>query len=160
MRITGIALLTLALSGAAAAGQVNKCVDSDGKVTFTQLACPGEHSHERVTVTQSSGGMRIADPLTMAPSEKPAPQRGQAAITVVGSQGSHCGNATDQDVRTAIVRQEVFVGMTAAQATQAWGKPSTINSSSYGGEQWVYRSGKYGAQYLYVDQSGCVTAWN
>ncbi len=87
------------------------------------------------------------------------PAQAPVQVTVVGG-GSACGGGSEQDIRTAIVRKEVFVGMTAKQARQAWGPPSEINRSSSGDDQWVYYRGNVDMQFIYVDQNGCVTGWN
>ena len=51
---------------------------------------------------------------------------------------------------------EVIVGMPLELALIAWGKPSKINRSSYGNDQWVYsRSGAY----LYFDKAGFLASW-
>jgi hypothetical protein len=46
----------------------------------------------------------------------------------------------------AIMRQTVFVGMTAEQAEMSWGEPHDVNhtiTSGHRTEQWVYGNGKY-----------------
>ena len=50
-----------------------------------------------------------------------------------------------------IVKGVIQVGMTEEEVVWAWGKPTRINRSSYGPEQWVY-----GLQYLYFKKGICV----
>ncbi len=54
--------------------------------------------------------------------------------------------AQQDRLKQAILERRVLIGMTAAQAREAWGKPSSINrtESAYGArEQWVYGIGDY-----------------
>lgn len=142
------------------AAKLNKCVDDEGRVTFTQTACPGGLSGEEITVRQSSGGMSLG-PVGGASEAEPLIDSA-AGITVggVGASAGGCDGGSDQEIRTAIVRNQIFVGMTDKQAIQSWGRPSEINRSSSGDAQWVYYRGPVDMQFIYVDQSGCVTDWN
>lgn len=54
----------------------------------------------------------------------------------------------------AIVNKRIFVGMSEDALVYSWGRPSKINRSSYGSDQWVYST-----QYVYVD-NGRVDGWN
>ena len=54
-----------------------------------------------------------------------------------------------------ILKRKVWVGMTKEMLLISWGEPESISSSSYGDNQWVYNS-----QYVYLNSSGIVTAWN
>lgn len=67
--------------------------------------------------------------------------------------------ARQSDYRTAAESGKVMLGMTPEQVRHAWGWPTKINSSSGGGEQWVYRWSSGNAQYVYFD-NGVVSAWN
>lgn len=155
-------LLVAALFATADAGAatLNKCVDESGHVTFTQTACPGGLAGESITVQRGGAGMSLGPAATpVIPEQAAPPAQAPGQVTVVGG-GSACGGGSEQDIRTAIVRNEVFVGMTAKQARQAWGPPSEINRSSSGDDQWVYYRGNVDMQFIYVDQNGCVTGWN
>lgn len=154
-------LLVAALAaGAAQAAPMNKCVDAQGHVTFTQQACAGGLAGEPLNVKSASGGM------SLGPARQPdAPVAQDQAtrrseVSVVGGTASECGGGSEQDVRSAVVRNQVYAGMTAKQAQQSWGAPSKINRSSSGDDQWVYYRGGAEMQFIYVDQSGCVTGWN
>lgn len=54
----------------------------------------------------------------------------------------------------AIVNERIFVGMSEEALVYSWGRPSKINRSSYGSDQWVYSS-----QYVYVE-NGEIDGWN
>lgn len=54
----------------------------------------------------------------------------------------------------AIAQGQVAVGMTAAQVTRSWGRPSKINVTSTTrsrSEQWIYDRGNFRAQYVYLE---------
>ncbi|RRV18127.1 DUF4124 domain-containing protein [Pseudomonas saudiphocaensis] len=153
-------LLALTLAAAdASAAKLNKCVDGQGHVTFTQTTCPGGLVGESIKVGKGGAGMSLGPVGTPVVKEPAATNRQDSrGIDVIG--GSACDGGTDQEIRTAIVRRQVYAGMTAKQATQAWGPPGEINRSSSGSDQWVYYRGPGNMQFIYVDQSGCVTGWN
>ncbi|HET6331209.1 MAG TPA: hypothetical protein VFF76_10525 [Holophagaceae bacterium] len=49
-------------------------------------------------------------------------------------------------VKAAIQKQQVFVGMTPAEAEASWGKPKRVNRTTTAQgtrEQWVYQSDSY-----------------
>lgn len=153
-------LLALMLAAAdVSAAKLNKCVDENGHVTFTQTTCPGGLVGEPIKVGKGGAGMSLG-PVGMPVVQEPASptRQGVRQIDVIG--GPVCDGGTDQEIRTAIVRGQVYAGMTAKQATQAWGPPGEINRSSSGDDQWVYYRGPGNMQFIYVDQSGCVTGWN
>lgn len=55
-------------------------------------------------------------------------------------------------VANAIAQGKVAIGMTAAEAERAWGKPDAINRTATAtstSEQWVYRAGRR-TQYVYL----------
>lgn len=159
-------ILATALPLQAAAASLNKCVDENGQVTFTQLACSQGRAGERIDIASGNQGMTMGPPRTESAAQATRPEQAEGrtrapTLTVVGGKdGAACSDASDTEIRSAIVRNEVFVGMTAEQAVKSWGKPHKINSSSHGSDQWVYYRGGYDADYLYIDESGCVKAWN
>lgn len=52
------------------------------------------------------------------------------------------------------IEKKIKIGMPAKLVEMAWGRPNTINKSSYGPDQWCYNG-----QYVYI-QNGKVSAWN
>lgn len=157
-----IALVIAFAAVDASAAKLNKCVDSSGHVTFTQTACPGGLAGESINVRKGGAGMTLG-PVGTPPVEQSGisktddPAAGQ--VNVIGG-GSACDGGSDQEIRTAIVRRQVYAGMTSKQAIQAWGSPGEINRSSSGDDQWVYYRDGANMQFIYVDQNGCVTGWN
>lgn len=57
-----------------------------------------------------------------------------------------------------IMSRQVTVGMSMEEVMLSWGNPSKVNRSSYG-SQWIYRRGKYQAQYLYFE-NGILKGFN
>ncbi|MBD9395746.1 hypothetical protein [Acidovorax sp. ACV01] len=81
--------------------------------------------------------------LSTTQERKPRPgpdaQRAREAMEAIAT-------AQQDRLKQAILERRVLIGMTAAQAREAWGKPSSINrtESAYGArEQWVYGIGDY-----------------
>lgn len=158
-----ITLLLMALSPPTIAETVYRCVGPDGVMIFSHFACQDASAGEKIKIKVGSEGMRIADPAVPEQPEEEDGARGNGGvrITVVGGAGkSKCSDASEQEIRTAVVKNQVFPGMSADDAVKSWGKPSKINRSSHGTDQWVYYRGDYSAQYLYVDTAGCVKSWN
>jgi hypothetical protein len=131
------------------AASMNKCVDASGHVTFTQQACPGGSGGEVIEVKSASKGMLIGDPSFNPPIAAPSRRS-----------YNHCGDLTQVDIRHLIGNTSIQVGMTSEDVIEAWRRPDRINRSSAGNDQWVYDRENYRTQYVYVDGSGCVTAWN
>lgn len=150
MRFAILTALLFATTSSLAAS-MNKCVDAQGHVTFTQQACPGGGAGVQIQVKSASEGMRIATP--------PAPPP-ESASSSTGGGYTHCSDMTQVDARYLIGRKKIKVGMSAEDAKESWGAPTKINRSSNGDDQWVYEIGPGTTQYLYVDSLGCVTAWN
>jgi hypothetical protein len=159
-RFIALALAFVAVD--ASATRLNKCVDESGHVTFTQTACPGGLSGESINVLKGGAGMSLGPSGEVTDSELAAEsESGGTKFTIVGGDSvSDCGTSSDQEIRAAIVRNQVFEGMTGKQAIQSWGSPDVINRSSSGRDQWVYYRDEVLAQYVYVDKKGCVTGWN
>lgn len=66
-----------------------------------------------------------------------------------------------EKAKEAILKGEVFIGMTKDQARASWGSPWDINKTinQYGvHEQWVY--GIYDGSYLYFDNDKLTTIQN
>ena len=64
----GFILLTLLYASSGYATTVNKCVDANGRITFTQSACDGGVQAEPVKIMQSSSGFDGGG--SVAPSRK------------------------------------------------------------------------------------------
>lgn len=75
---------------------------------------------------------------------------------------SGAGSSSSQDAvfANAMATGKIMIGMSATHVQRAWGSPDKINVStgSYGRhEQWVYRRGNSGDQYVYLE-NGVVTS--
>lgn len=148
---TAFVILALLGATAASAASMNKCVDAQGRVTFTQQACPGGGAGQQIQVKSASEGMTIA-----APSEA-VPAQGNADVR---NSYTQCSDMTQVDARYLIGHRQIKVGMPADDAKESWGEPTKVNRSSNGLDQWVYYHGPGRSQYIYVDAQGCVAAWN
>lgn len=141
----------------AAAATLNKCVGENGHVTFTQAACPGGQAGESITIRNNSAGMSLAPP---AGEEKPDVIEKVIAVPAAEvPEPSACTDMSSTEIRKRVIQQNVFVGMREADVIKSWGKPTKVNRSSYGSDQWVYDRGD-SSQYVYLGPEGCVTAWN
>lgn len=150
---TMLAAIAFSLSDPAHAQQIYRCADESGRVAFSQQACPDGTAGDGISAHNpppSNGADSIPwGDVTVLPRQ----ERTQRQVTVVGAP-KWCGPATDQEIRSAIIHNKIFVGMTAEQAVKSWGRPFRINRSSHGPDQWVY-----GRKYLYIED-GCVVSWN
>ncbi|MBX9816963.1 MAG: DUF4124 domain-containing protein [Burkholderiaceae bacterium] len=146
--------LFLAVSIApAVASPVNKCVDVNGKVTFSQYGCSEGAASESVTISQPPRPSGDGPAVKMAvPSTEPPRPRVKRTF-------NHCGDLTQVDIAYARGRGEIILGMTADDVRRIWGPPAQVNASA-SGQQWVYPIDEYRNRYLYVDNSGCFTYWN
>ncbi|QJD58198.1 DUF4124 domain-containing protein [Pseudomonas sp. gcc21] len=156
LRIAAVALVFF--SSGVTSQTVFRCEGPNGQTIFSQQACPDGSVGGKLSVRNdppSGGSDYVPWADTTRSSEQAKHQlKDRAAVTVVGG-GNGCSAVSDQTVRTAIVKKQIFPGMTTDQAIRSWGKPVKINRSSHGADQWVYP----GHQYLYVED-GCVTSWN
>lgn len=130
-----IGVVLLLSFGPAAA--INKCT-IDGKVVYQDAPC------ENAKTVDLSGAGRSDPQSSGAVYWKSEAERIER----------------QKKVWAAIAASRIFVGMTADEARQSWGRPTKINSSvgSYGKhEQWVYDLGNFRSQYVYVE-NGIVTS--
>lgn len=144
----------------AAAATLNKCVGENGHVTFTQAACPGGLAGESITVRSSSAGMSLAPVVKeVSPGAVVDGEVAPAPASSAAREPSACVNLSSTEIRKRVIQETVFVGMRESDVIKSWGKPSRVNRSSHGSDQWVYDRG-HSSQYVYIGPEGCVTAWN
>src|SRR5690554_4478782 len=153
-----IALALMAAGGSAFSSPVYKCVDAQGRTTFSQAACPGAAATEQIRVPDNRIGgtlgpsaeeARLQQELRELRIERQEIERRyERAIKDFENEPCKTFNATA--LRTEIVRRNVVVGMTRADAIRAWGQPTRVN-----GWQYVYRWAKGGSSYFYIE-NGCV----
>jgi len=153
--IVPAALLSLVF-GAADAAQVYKCKQG-GSTVFSATPCGADS--QSVTVTAPNiGSVAPEQPAKLTSPVEDVPESAKVQASAP-EQKSACSNASSSEVRRSIIEEKVFVGMRQADVERAWGKPSRINRSSYGDDQWVYDRAA-SSQYVYIGAEGCVTAWN
>lgn len=164
-----IAVAAVAFVATAQADSVNKCVGADGKVTFTQQACPGGGQPDEVVSAHNpspNGRPPIATPrrddprwqevLPSSPQTAAPPAR--RGFTVAGDSGQRQGCSTglsERDERTATVRGEAMQGMNRAQIESIYGKPDTTSTAN-GRVNYRYWDA-YTREYVSVrfDEYGC-----
>lgn len=154
-KIVFIAALLPAIASAA----VYKCVDSSGKVAFSDRACDGSAYIEQVDVTPvNSGGMLGLPKDFRERREKDDANRLQRDLEKMAGDidkrlaSAPCRDFSDTQVRTMVIKNQVVPGMKTSDALKAWGRPDKIN-----GRQHVYWWGTYSGSYFYVE-NGCVRA--
>lgn len=150
-----ILFMALLMPGLAAAQQVQRCVQADGTVAFTQGACQGE-SVESITIDAAPvhpDPQRSIPAYTLPPRQEQP--RSSSRVTVVGPDAQCERSMSDQEIRTVIVRNSFVVGMTTDEIRRSLGPPLRINRSHRGNDQWVYPG-----RYLYIDKAGCLVSWN
>lgn len=147
------ALLVLFAAPACYGQTIYRCSGPGGETVFSQQACPDGTAGEGVSA-HNPAPSNGADIIPWGDvTALPRRERAERRVTVVGAP-KKCGPATDQEIRSAIIHNKIFVGMTAEQAVKSWGRPFRINRSSHGRDQWVYNR-----KYLYIED-GCVVSWN
>lgn len=117
---------------------VYKCVEN-GKQVFSDVPCSS--SAQKITVR----------PSTAQESGEVAEARREADR----KKFSYMAKA-----QRAVSNGDVFIGMLEKDVVASWGLPDKKNADIYGGaykEQWIYRRGKNGTQYVYL-QNGAVSA--
>ena len=147
---------------ALASGAVYKCVDANGKITFSDRACAGTEGGVKVDVKLASGaGEPVADKESMSPEQRRiSAQFDRIRDDIRGSQQKRarqsatvdsgpCKSFSSTEIRTMVIRNQVVPGMKASDASRAWGTPWRIN-----GNQHAYHWEK-GSAYFYTE-GGCV----
>lgn len=149
---------------ALASGAVYKCVDSDGKITFSDRACDGVHGGAPVDIKPSTGPgtpqrmdksvsaeeRRIAERYDRVIDQLNQPRRRRPASVVAPKGSSTCKEFSSPELRTLIIRNQVVVGMKISDALKSWGTPESIN-----GTQYAYFWEKGHA--FFYDRGGCVS---
>ncbi|MED5611319.1 MULTISPECIES: DUF4124 domain-containing protein [unclassified Pseudomonas] len=162
----------------AQADTIYKCVDAQGKVTFTKQACPNggnagvELNVENRRPSGSGEGAVMAQPALQAPPADYAPAGaypaqppanpapvGGTRVTVVGGSEERPGCSTglsERDLRTAMVRKEIVPGMSRKEIEDMFGTPSD-QASAHGAGSSTYWNDKYLNFFsINYDANGCV----
>lgn len=153
--LAGLALLAISVG---ASGQVFKCVDGQGRVTFSQVPCAGQESKAVEIRNNQIGGQlatdkQVDDHQRRRNVEKDLREidRRLADLKAKDQQGA-CKKFSDQELRTMIIRHQVVPGMKMSDVFRAWGRPESIN-----GSQHVWWFGTLKGSYVYA-QDGCVNS--
>ena len=161
----GIALAAV-FSAEASAAAIFKCVDANGKVTFTQNQnCPENSCLDDVvrahnpTISGSSAPVQMATPATSTYSAAPRAKSPSKGVAVVGGSTSRprCNTGlSDRDLRTAKVRGEIVPGMSRKDVESMYGQVNR-NGSARGAGGSTYWNDKYlDMTHVSYDSSGCV----
>ena len=162
MRVCGITLALLVCSGASHAATVFKCVDAQGKITFTANAnCPQNAELSDVvsaynpTISRDGEHNRMAEsPRSRSAATQQAQPNDQPRPASASSGGCTTG-LSDQDLRTAKVRGEVVPGMSRDEIKSMMGNPT--DKSARGGGGSTYWSDRYRQVFdVSFDRKGCV----
>lgn len=153
--------------------EINKCKGADGKVYFTDKPCPSQTKLESSTLTpeekreQEWEKAREIRKTQLASYEEERTARITAQREYEESQQKQRfdylyrllqqGKITQLELIT-IQQKGIFIGMSEFALRESWGKPSSINRSGIGGDQWVYSIGPVKMNYAYVED-GKVTNW-
>lgn len=128
-----------------ASAEVFQCTDASGNTTFTDQPCRGEGKKIEITPPKRQ----------MSDYSKKRAEEKARLLARIEEDLDQCGNFTLDEIKNA---DQVEVGMTADEALWVRGyRPSRINRSAYGADQWVYQYAN-GAHYIYIED-GCVVNW-
>lgn len=148
---------------------VFRCVDSSGRVTFTQQNCPESHSLEAAVSAYNPAPSGSSAPTQMAPTQQPAAvgrndnqaasgRLGNSSATGTGSstRGVPCNTGlSERDLRTAKVRGEIVPGMSRKDVESMLGRPN--DDAARGAGSSTYWKDKYvAATTVSYDANGCV----
>jgi len=136
---------------------VFRCEDAKGHITFTRQGCPGEqtqHLQQTYNPTPGSGKpVPLAKPRKITRSNK---KRATQALTVVGVKQDGCGNhLSSSERRTAIIKQQIGMGMSRADVESSLGKPDRITEQN-GQTRYVYQGLKGNKRNVSFNEAGCV----
>lgn len=157
-------LFVAAMLPALASGAVYKCVDSGGRVTFSDRACAGTEGGVEINVKPASGAgtlkrldkpisaeeRRITERFDRVRDQLSEPRKRAPTSSAAPRGSSTCKEFSSTELRTLIIRNQVVVGMKISDALRSWGKPESIN-----GTQYAYFWEKGHA--FFYDKDGCVS---
>lgn len=130
----------------------NKCVGSDGGVTYQEAACPGGPVQRTLPPAQPQITRQTAAKDVMTPEEIMAAVEAQRQIDAE--------RKATQPQRKEPEPARVRIGMREEEVLASWGKPGSVNktmTASVTSEQWVYRNGTFRTHYVYL-RNGIVTS--
>jgi len=134
MKTFAISILFVAAATCNEASALNKCIDSSGKVTIQDTPCAASQTGQKISLPPSA---TISPPPGQSPYAKDIQRfKREEALEKLRIQ-------RDAEVESAIHQKRVLVGMTEDELIRAKGRPTHINASSGGFDQWVYGGGLY-----------------
>lgn len=71
---------------------------------------------------------------------------------------AECTHFPSNELRQAIIKKNIKVGMKAADVRRSWGKPTKVRNAYPGGDEWEYWN-PAGDQVVTFGSHGCVTGW-
>lgn len=142
-----LAGVLLALSAGAQA-QVYKCMDGQGRVTFSQQPCEGQNT-EKIEVRNNEIGGQFATDEAIKGNRQQAGSR-QTSGARAGRSESACKHFSDQQVRTMVIRHQVVPGMKMQDVFKAWGSPDESSGSRH-----IWWFGTVKGSYVW-HKDGCV----
>lgn len=71
---------------------------------------------------------------------------------------AECKNFSSSEVRKAVIKKTIMVGMVPGDVKRSWGDPTKIRSAHPGGDEWEYWNPS-GDQVVTFGPEGCVTGW-
>lgn len=170
MRLLTLFFATL-LAGNAYAATMFKCVDAEGRVTFTQANCPDNHELDDVVSAHNAAPSGTSAPVQMAAPrqqiQKPAAGYSEQhragptppnSVTVVGGSAKRAPCSTglsDRDLRTAKVRGEVVPGMSRKDVEDMYGKPNKDGHARGAGSSTYFRDKYVQVTHVRYGQDGC-----
>lgn len=151
-----IALLAISFSSSAS---VYKCKDSHGRVQFSDQPC-----EETGSVFKAKN--KISEVKSLGPESKgsmSSNHTGYSAPTLVSPKNTEpekdsCKYFSSTALRKLIVKDQVEIGMKAADVKKVMGQPTNINTTSRGRDRWIYRYHDR-VTYPYME-NGCLVSWD
>lgn len=142
---------------------VFKCVDSQGRVTFTARAnCPSQSMLDDVVSAHNARPSGAGEGTLMAPVREPAnlaPRQAASAAAPAQSAGNRSGCSTglsDQELRTAKVRGEIVPGMSRKDVEGMRGRVNRDPSARGAGTSTYWNDKYLDVTSVNFDRNGCV----
>jgi hypothetical protein len=136
---------------------VLRCEDASGHVTLTRQGCPDAQSQslqQAYNPTPSTGKpVPLAKPRKASRKSK---KKDEQVLTVVGVKQDGCGNRLNsRERRTAIIQQQIRLGMSRVDVENSLGKPDKVTEQN-GQTRYVYLGKKGNKRNVSFDEAGCV----
>lgn len=138
---------------------VFRCEDAKGHVTFTRQGCPDAHNQSLQQAYNPTPGSGKPVPLAKprkASRESESKKKNEYELTVIGVKQDGCGNhLSSSKRRTAIIKQQIRLGMSRSDVESSLGKPDKVTEHN-GQTRYVYQGKKGNKRNVSFDEAGCV----